>query len=98
MVAGGGNVKGNVIPKPHGEEKMIPFTEEENRSPSRVFSANRLNLAKCYEIMFDRCVDTRDRLEREKDDDDDNVDLEDETAEFLKAYCDNRKSFVFGSV
>ena len=96
--------RGNQIPSRKGadhklltEEKDNTWAEEEDSSTPRCLTVHQLRLAKCYEIMFGRRVGSRDLLEKGVANCED-ANYDDESADFLKAYCDNRNSFVFGAV
>ena len=79
----------------------LPTLEKDKvEKEDRTLAGNELKLAKSFEIVFGRCVGkpghTRDGREKNVVADDTSVD--DESAEFLKAYCDNGNSLVFGVV
>ena len=72
------------------EEEVV-----EKADCSRVNSLKRSKLEKCYEILFDRLVGSEIRDEDKRDC---RVgDFEDDSPEFLKAYCDSKNSFVLGA-
>ena len=90
---GGGRETPVAMEGDDGEDSTV----NEKRTTSE---PGRLNVVKCYEIMFGRLNGHRQRNRASSigDDDDDENDGDDESADFLKAYCDNRNSFVFDVV